>query len=139
MTNSLIVAALILIFVSVAGCAIIGSGPERGQLAMQYATAKAINGDPERAERVIDWIKSIEGANRPVSLDGIETALRARVRWDRLSPEDAELINYLIRNTREALQDQFGAGVLDPSDMIELKRVLGWIHETANRTYTARL
>lgn len=131
----LIAAALTLL----AGCSLLDTvSDDRNQLAVQYATAKVIDGAPAKAQRVADLVAEArdyvaDGAT--VSIARLDSEARQRIDWQRLDPADRILVDAVLTSARERLQFEIGEGVLNAEQRLQLSAVLDWI-EAAARGYT---
>lgn len=115
-----------------AGCASTGAGSfNAGQLAIQYATLKVIDRNPEKAARVhalaneaLTWTMAGEYA----ALDELEARVRTRI-VEEANPDPADmlLIDALLAATRAELEARIGDGVLDEATRVRVNEVLGWI------------
>lgn len=132
-------AAIVVVF-ALAGCSVLQSlEPDTKQLAVQYATLKAVDGDPAKAARVVDLVR--EGrqyvtADASVSVAALYDGVRDRINWQSLDPADRILIEAILTRARDRLQDEIGVGLLDPDQRLQVLTVLDWI-EAAASGYTS--
>ena len=132
-TFTLILIALL----GLAGCAaLLSEHEDRGRLAVQYATLKAIDGQQSRAERVQAWVSDAQSyvdASEEVTIDRLDEEVRERIRWERLDAADQLLIDRILTNARERLESELSGGLLDEPERQRLGTVLEWIAEAAAR------
>lgn len=126
----LIIAALLL---AVSGCAYIEQRPATAMLTVQYATLKYVGEDRAKAERVrqtaAQFRDSLSGDL--VTLDALDAALRAEIKWDKIDQADQLLLNALLLELRTTLEQRFSAELLSPDDTVVLRRVADWIIQAA--------
>lgn len=123
------------------GCAILegeGSAGEEFAVrsAIQLATVKVIDGDPERAERVqkiAGEARALVSDDHEAALERIEAEVRDEIQWNRLSPTEEQVASDLIELVRAELEARIGEGVLQPDDRVAVRTVLDWIIEAAGR------
>jgi hypothetical protein len=122
----------ILLVLTITGCSFFGK-PENqptAKVLVQYATAKAIKGDTSRALRVKAIATEVQAAlksDEQATVVLISGLIRAKVKWDRLSPEDRALGEYLIQLIEQELTARLGDGILSPDKMLVAVDVLQWV------------
>lgn len=130
-------ALIILIALTFAGCAVLSDkDPIAQKIAVQYATAKVIGDDREKAVKLVGWVEEAEvyiNSEVEVRIDILEQALRDRIDWNNLDAQETLIVDSILMESRLRLVDQIGAGALDPESLIKLSIVLGWIKEAGNR------
>jgi hypothetical protein len=135
---------LISIFAAVAlslsGCTT-GSAlrPVAAQLAVQYATLKVIENNPDHAGRIAEISASVRAAasGQAATVAVIDSLIRAQIRWEKLSPADVNLVNILLLAVRAELEARVGSGVIDSQAMLTVAQVAGWIEQAAASTLRA--
>jgi hypothetical protein len=136
---------LISIFAAVAlslsGCTT-GSAlrPVAAQLAVQYATLKVIENNPDHAGRIAEISASVRAAasgQAAATVAVIDSLIRAQIRWEKLSPADVNLVNILLLAVRAELEARVGSGVIDSQAMLTVAQVAGWIEQAAASTLRA--
>lgn len=142
MRGLVIPVVLVLVIALSLGCAtfnkLVTNNELISQLAVEAATARVLNENPSWRNTTIGIsegaVKAIE-ASAIVSIGDLENYVRDRVKWYNLSPEEQALVSVLISQTRQNLEDSFRAQkVTNPlNEMIEVKKVMKWINETAKR------
>jgi hypothetical protein len=122
------------------GCSVLQSmNPDTRQLAFTYATAKAINGDQERADRVIELVergREFVERSDSVTISALYEGVRERINWQGLDPADQILISAILTTARDRLNEEVGVGALDESQRLRVLTVLDWI-EGAARGYVS--
>jgi len=65
----------------------------------------------------------------------LETYVMAQVPWDRVTPEEGELIRLVVKAIRQETEKYLAdRGVANPEDIsVVAVKVLGWVHEVAAR------
>lgn len=125
---------ILLALTALSGCALLESQPATAQLTTQYATLKVIDGDPERADKILSLVAEarqyVDDADN-VAIGVLDEAIRSRIRWERLDPADRLLIDAVLQRARERLEFEIGAGVLDAEQRVQLTTFLGWIEDAA--------
>lgn len=121
---------------ALAGCSVLQSlEPDTKQLSVQYATLKAVDGDPAKAARVVELVQ--EGrqyvtADASVSVAALYEGVRDRINWQSLDPADRILIKAILTRARDRLQDEIGVGLLGPDQRLQVLTVLDWIEAAAS-------
>lgn len=123
---------------ALAGCSIL-SKPENqpvARLAIQYAVLKVVEGagDPAhqqaRAERIkliaLD-VQSLVKSDEQSTVPALDTLIRSKVPWDKLSPADTLLASNLIAVIEQELQNRVGTGTLTPEQMLVISDVIQWV------------
>lgn len=126
----------ILIAVSLAGCsAWPGSGTTEAltvNYMMSKATTRIVDGDPARADRVLD---AVEDARRYIkSSDTVTVGALYSAAVDRiqsLDPADRFVITAILDNARARLETAISADRLSESERISLLDTLDWIEQAA--------
>lgn len=108
--------------------------PATAELTFKYATAKIIDADVERADRVLSAVadaREFVGSDESVTVSFLYEQAVARVDFERLDPADAILIRAVIQNASERLQREVGGGVLNGEQEIRLLTILDWVESAA--------
>lgn len=108
------------------------------QLAVESATARVIHEHPTwklNAVNVTGAAIVLIDSSATVQIKDVEKFVRANIPWNNLLPEEQAILSALITQTTNNLNDSFRSqGVVDPGkQMVEVKQVLQWIHDAANR------
>lgn len=127
-----LVSMLLTIVVAISGCATMQENETLTRAAFEYGTLKVIDGDPDRAERVVDLMDDlIVIASGDATVEFLSERLRDEIDWGKLSPADTILVNAVINEVSARLQEQVGDGLLDPDQRLQVTQALGWIREAA--------
>lgn len=123
---SFLVCALLL----AAGCAILNSNESGARLAVQYATAKVVDGDAAKGEKVREVVavarERVTGSP-DVTIAELDIAVRKQIPWDELDTADALLADNLIAEIRAELERRVGNGLLSDKQRLQIAAVLSWI------------
>jgi len=128
--------ALIISLALMAGCSFIEENPNTARLTTQYATAKIIDNDSDRAARIVaiaSEARATIGEDSTATIAKLDDYVRSQIRWNSLAPEDSILIDAVLSNARDRLQEEISAGILDPDQRVALGTFLSWIEEVAAR------
>lgn len=131
-----VILAMLALAVVLTGCSFLQSlEPDTRQLAVQYATYKAIDGDLAKAARAVELVQ--EGrqyvqADSSVSVAALYEGVRDRINWQSLDPADRLLLEAILTQARDRLQSEIGAGLLDPDQKLQVLTVLDWIEAAAS-------
>lgn len=123
-------------FTLLAGCSFLQDNPNTAKLTTSYATAKVIDGDIERAKRIIGIVSEARatiGEDAASTVAALDSFVRSKINWSSLAPEDAILIDAVLTNAADRLEAEIGAGMLSPDERVLLDTFLGWIEQTAKR------
>lgn len=135
MTKHVFLYALASLALLASGCALLKDSAPAARMTAQYATFKVIDGDPDRAAKVLRLVQDaqsyVTGGPR-VSIAALEQAARDRIPWQRLNPGDHVLIDAILTEARKRLELKIGAGVLDPDQRVQLSEFLAWIKGAAD-------
>jgi predicted negative regulator of RcsB-dependent stress response len=104
------------------------------QVAVQYATIKVLQNNPDRAPRVIEiaqFIRANAGNEQAATVALLEAAVRSQIDFSKLDPADAMLVDILIATVREELVQRLGDGPLSPEHVLVVAQVAGWIESAA--------
>jgi len=129
-TGILIAAA----FTLTTGCAAIQEGDPAAKTAVQYATLKYIDGDPDRAARVTELAsktQSYVSDDATSGLDEVEKRIRKEIDWNKLESADALVVSNLIDVVRAEIEARIEDKQLDPKDRVAVKNVLSWVEQSA--------
>jgi len=116
------------------GCQTIQDQPTAARLAVTYATAKVIENNPDYAPRIAEiaaQVRSTLAGEIAPTVALLEGIARAHIRWDKLSPADAVMVDLLLTELRTELERRLGAGLLEPEARLRVDTVVGWIEATA--------
>jgi hypothetical protein len=126
-------------FLMLSGCSVLQGmqdNPDTARLTTHYATAKVIDGDADRAQRVIDIVskaRATVGEDAVTTVSALDAFVRSEIEWSQLAPEDSVLIDAVLTRAAERLQEEVGAGLLSGEQRIALDAFLGWIESAAKR------
>lgn len=133
MKNLLITIALSL-GVILSGCAILEENPSTAKLTIQVAVLKIIDGDSDRADRVVEIAQKARfhvSSDSSVTIEAIDGEIRRHIRWDTLGAAEKLLVNAILDEAKQRLQDEIGAGLLDADQKVKVITVLDWIEQAA--------
>lgn len=132
-TSGLTVALLGAVAIVLSGCA---SGPKlvdsmAPMIAVRLATVAAVQGDPVRAQRVVDeatrLIADID-AGQSIALDVLVPVLNSRIAAAALRPAERAMLNELVSVATAVVQAQ---SVLPDDAKARLRLVLTWVRAAA--------
>lgn len=119
--------------VFLSGCATMEDNPTLTRAVFEYATLKVIDGDAERADRVVDLMDDLMVlASGESTVELLDERLREQINWSSLSPADTILVNAVLEEVRMELDRQVGDGLLDPDQQLRVIEVLTWIRNAAS-------
>lgn len=103
---------------------------------IQYATLRIIDGDTERAERVLDGVNVarnvLDDAERVTTVKDLTNIVREKLDWSSISPENQILANLLIDKIAERIVIDIERGVIDPESLVVVGNLLDWVGEAAS-------
>jgi len=128
--------AATVLFLLLAGCAALETvekSPMVAQLTVQQATLRVIDTDPDKADRVLEIAEQTRGMIEvdEVTVGLLDQFLRAQIKWEKLTLADEQLLVMLLDQLRDRLAERMGDGLLSPEDRISIKRVIGWVEDSA--------
>lgn len=137
--RSMLALACGLMLAMLAGCSTLTSwfGEDSGagaKTAIQFATLKVIDEDPDRASRVVEIVgdvRSLVSDSATTSLDEIEARVREEIDWSRLDTAEQLVVGNLIDAVRAEITDRIDQGTLEPDERVAVGNVLDWIREAA--------
>ena len=128
----------ILMTLALTGCASFDATSAGARTAIEAATLKYIDGDPERAQRVYEITSDLVGVadsgdEQPIrqTLDAIEERARDRIEWSRLDDAEALVIHRLIDAARAEIEARIDNGSVDESERAAIRTVLRWVRDIA--------
>lgn len=131
--KSLITALLALLLTA---CSALPASGTTESLAVNYLMSKAatriIDGDGDRAARVLDAVEDARRyvqAGDTVTIGALYTAAIDRIQS--LEPADRILVTAILDNARARLETAISAGQLDQSQRVSLLDTLDWIEAAA--------
>lgn len=141
MLKRLLIALLVCVSVVMSGCAgvtrAVEESPTTARLAVQYATMKVIEQSSHiTAADVLDHVervRSIVTNDKPITLAALTNEVREGIRWDRLSPADAMLLDALLMEAEAQLWARIGEGLLSAEAKATISTLLDWIANSARR------
>ena len=124
------------------GCESTEASSPIARLAVQYATIKVVQNNPEHAARVVEIATALEkdaGNTVAVTVVLLETIVRSQIRWENLDAADTALVDVLILTVRDELTQRLGTGILGPEQALVVAQVAGWIRDAAMAASKAQL
>lgn len=132
----------LLVFILIAclsGCGIL-SKPENvpvAKLTVQYATLKFIekadaDHQQERRERIRSIatdVQSLVKSDEQATVPALDTLVRSKVPWDKLSPADTLLANSLIEVIEQELLARVGNSTIPRDQLLQVDLVMSWIFD----------
>lgn len=125
------------------GCSTLSSPSENpwGNLALQYVVFKAvgqyIDNDPAKADKVRDvamQVTDLIDQNALTTIDLVEQAVRAKIDWSSLAPEDGLVLDALITTLGADLRNRLGEDGLKPDQVVAVRAVMTWVVQAASFT-----
>ncbi len=117
--------AAMYVFSILSGCAavteFIDDNESTAQFAVEYTTIKVIDGDADRAARVIEIASQVQryaGEDLAATVDGLIELARDEIRWDKLDEADTRLANYLLNAIAEELKDRLTCSTDDSGEKV---------------------
>ncbi len=130
--------AVFVMMIALSACSSVGKfveeSPAAAQLTFQYATAKIVDAQQDRAEKVLSAVSDARqyvSGDASVTVEFLYDQAVDRINWDRLDAADQILVKAILQNASERLQREIGAGILDESQELRLLTVLDWIEDAA--------
>lgn len=113
-------------------CATLGDNQRAIQMSVQYATLKYIGEDTDKAKRVHQVAQEvIPGLSGATTVGALESALRQKIRWERLDMADRLLLDTLITELANELHERMGDGVLDAEQRARVETIVYWVQQAA--------
>jgi hypothetical protein len=113
------------------GCALleqVEQSPLASHIAVQQATLRYIDGDVEKAQRVVAVAEQVkEYASGTVTVALLTTYLRAQIKWEQLAVADVMLLDALLLELESRLVERMGEGELSPEDLANVEKVVDWV------------
>jgi hypothetical protein len=128
------IVALILTLVATTGCLTTQSKTLVVQVAVQLATTKVIDGDRDRAARILaisSAVRAVAGTSRFDSVALLDSYIRTKIDWSKLTPEQTLLANLLLDTIRTELEARVGTGILTNDKLLVVAQVASWIESAA--------
>lgn len=119
------------------GCAALKQGGTGAQTAVEVATIKVIDGDAERANRVVEIVGKVRGlieGDEVSTLETVEDNVRSAIDWSGLDTAEKLVVNRLIDAVRAEIDNRINAddiASLDPDEVVAVQRILNWIEQAA--------
>lgn len=126
---------VVILALALTGCSVLETVSEdKNQLAVQYATLKVIDGESQKADRIVELVGKArayvdEGSTVTVSYLADEAAIR--LRQSGLDPADMILATAILERAEARLKSEIGDGVLNDQQRLQLLTVLSWIEDAA--------
>lgn len=141
--KSNLVIVLLVVLVLVSGCAglQIKEDDIAAELVVKAATAEYLREHPYHADNIASITNTALSAidsKRIITVDSLDTFVRAKANLDSLAPETQMIVDLLIKRVKASILASLEKnGISEPSkSMIQAKIVVGWVNETA-RVYAA--
>lgn len=129
---------LVAVIVTVAAFLLPGCADKAAaKLTVQVATLKVIDGDVDRAERIVDIVSAARLAltnESATTVEALKKIVKAKIDWKRLDAGDTLLANLLIETVAEKLQERFepDMGEVEPTPWkLKADAVLKWVESAA--------
>lgn len=132
--QSSLFAALVAVFLCLAGCATLTDGDRRNdlaaELAIKYATLKVIDNDSDPSERAGRIISIAEKTQSLVDrglvslIPEIEQVVKDQIDWGKLDAADTLLVDALLTAVRVELDSRVQGGALSGETALAVSRVL---------------
>lgn len=126
----------VILALSLMGCSVLSTVSEdRNQIAVQYATLKAMESDSVDGNRVVELVtqaREYVSAGESVAVSALASAARERLSESGLSPADKILIDAILTRAQARLEAEIGEGLLSEDQRLQLLTVLEWIESAAN-------
>lgn len=119
----------------------------KSPILVQYAIKKAVRaflGDKSQV-----WARSVYSItgkaieeidkDRIITIPDLEYHIKKQIEWDKLYPEDQELINILIASVKLELNNMVKDNELPADTKMKIKNVLIWIRDTARGFITVQV
>lgn len=102
--------------------------------ATQYATIKAVQKNPALAPRIAQVAAETAAglqAGQLIPVAFLEQEVRAKIRWEKLKPEEYILVDALIITVRTELEKAAGELATPEEARVLAAKVLGWVADAA--------
>lgn len=113
---------------------IIESNPLIAKTTIQYATLRFIDGDAEKSQGVLDFVKDSRNfidSSSIARVDELSNNLKDRINWDSLSTANARVINTLFDTVQSYINKKVDGEDLSPESIVTIHSVLSWMEEVA--------
>jgi uncharacterized protein YceK len=128
--------SIILLLFILSGCAILtGTTEEGAKFRTQYAIAKVIDGDVDKAakvNRVVSDLRATIGDSPEATVSVLVDYVRGKIDFKGMEPADAILLSQVLNEAEQSLQMKIGDGVLDLEQRVKVKTFLGWVEAATN-------
>lgn len=135
--------AIVLLALAITACASMQAFYDSNEIAfdagVKAGTLAVIDGDRDRADRVIDianQIKSEAAEHETVTAQALDTIIRSKVPWDTMTAELQILADELVRFLVSGLTARVQRGELEPDYSVLTIHVADVVIETARRVNT---
>ena len=115
--------------------------PIAEQLAIQYATLKVLENNPDYSPRIVEitrHVREVASGDASATVEVIDGLIRSQINWAKLAPSDAMIVNTLLLAIRSELEARIGNGILDPEALLTVAQVATWIEQAAASTLPAQ-
>lgn len=119
---------------AVAACATLTDDNFQAKLATQYATIKIVNGDPDKADRIVEIASEIQryaSGETLLTVDLLVFAIKDQIQWNKLDVADTLLVNALLDQLRTELVARLGADALPGDVRLAVDVVAAWVISAA--------
>lgn len=120
--------------IALTGCAALQQGHPAAKTAVQVATIKVIDEDPERAQRVREIagkVRTLISGDGTTRLDAVESYVRGAIDWTGLDTAEKLVVNNLIDTVQLELENRINAQEISADDRVAIDNVLTWIEQAA--------
>lgn len=122
-------------FLFAPACQTLTDSGEPERLTVQYLTLKYIDGDRDRALRVVDRVDEISAVveNENLLIAELRSRVDEIIPWSDLGVEEMFLIQELMDIIQAELDANIQTGVIPEDQRVYLQTYLGWIRQIADR------
>ncbi len=113
---------------------VIEENESSARLVTTYATLKVIDGDNEKADRVVEIAQEVSrlaGDDPEVTVDLLVARIRSLIRWDRLDEADTLLVDALLLELSARLKDKLGDELIPKDARVTVQTVAEWVISAA--------
>lgn len=120
------------------GCQTVGDRDTPVRVPLALATIRVINGDAERAQRVLDGadavIAAFDEASEAIPLPYVRDEIKRVIGFDELATVDQDSIELLLVELEEYLVAYAVAGAVPPQHRDRAIEIVGYVREQAHRS-----
>lgn len=122
-------------------CQTVEQHPGLAQLAVQYATVKIAQNNPDHVPRIVaiaGQVRAAAGGDSANTVDMLVALARTKIDFAQLDPADRLLVDALLAEVGAQLRERLGPGLLGPEQLLVVAQVAGWIEAAALSVGPAR-